>query len=81
MLNSMINRISRLIDVKSIVTLVLTGGFIALTVGGQIGGEQFLTIYTIIIGFYFGTQVQRKADSAGNASAQDDSRKAEAQSQ
>lgn len=53
-------RIAKLIDVKSLMTLSLTGGFIALTCAGEIGGDQFLTIFTIIVGFYFGTQSLKK---------------------
>lgn len=60
----MLNKFAKLIDVKSIMTLALTAGFIGLTLGGKISGEQFLTIYTVIIGFYFGTQSLKK--EAGN---------------
>ena len=52
-------KIAKLIDVKSIMTLALTGGFIAMTFAGAITGEQFLTIFTMIVGFYFGTQTQK----------------------
>ena len=40
------DKIAKLIDVKSIMTLALTGGFIGLTCVGEITGEQFLTIRT-----------------------------------
>lgn len=53
-------KIAKLIDVKSIMTLSLTGGFIALTCSGGITGDQFLNIFTIIVGFYFGTQALKK---------------------
>ena len=53
------NQLENLIDVKSIMTLALTGGFIGLTCAGEITGEQFLTIFTMIVGFYFGTQIQK----------------------
>lgn len=52
-------RISKLIDVKSIMTLILTIGFVVLTCNGKVTGEQFLTIFTMIVGFYFGTQSQK----------------------
>lgn len=58
----MLNKLSKLVDVKSIMTLALTGGFIGLTIAGKISGEQFLTIYTVIIGFYFGTQSMKKGE-------------------
>ncbi|MCD8279385.1 hypothetical protein [Enterocloster citroniae] len=57
------DKISKLIDVKSIMTLALTGGFIGLTCAGEITGEQFLTIFTMIVGFYFGTQSQKSSIS------------------
>lgn len=52
-------KLAKLIDVKSIMTLALTAGFVALTCIGEITGEQFLTIFTMIVGFYFGTQSQK----------------------
>jgi len=54
--------ISNLLKVKSIVTITLTGVFSYLAITGVISGEQFLTIFSVIIAFYFGTQVQKKAD-------------------
>ena len=53
-------RLAKLIDVKSIMTLLLTIGFIVLTVTGEISGEQFNMIFTMVVGFYFGTQSQKK---------------------
>ena len=52
-------KFAKLIDVKSLMTLALTGGFIRLTCTGEISGEQFLTIFTMIVGFYFGTQSEK----------------------
>lgn len=48
--------LSALIKVKSLVTLALTAVFCILACAGAITGEQFLTIFTVVIGFYFGTQ-------------------------
>lgn len=52
--------LSKLLTVKSIVTIALTIVFCALSVTGAISGEQFLTIFTVVISFYFGTQYERK---------------------
>ena len=52
-------KFAKLIDVKSLMTLALTGGFIGLTCTEEISGEQFLTIFTMIVGFYFGTQSEK----------------------
>lgn len=56
---SMRERLEELLDVKSLMTLALTGGFISLTCAGRITGDQFLTIFTMITGFYFGAQAHR----------------------
>lgn len=57
-------KLAKLIDVKSIVTLALTGVFAFLALKGAISGSDFLTVFLIIIGFYFGTQSQKRADGA-----------------
>ena len=56
-------KLAKLIDVKSIMTLALTAGFIGLTCTGEISGQDYLTIFVVIVGFYFGTQTQKKNDS------------------
>lgn len=53
-------KLAKLIDVKSIVTFVLTGVFAYLSIIGVVSGEQFLTVFTMVISFYFGTQVGKK---------------------
>lgn len=55
------NRLSNLISVKSLVTLVLTGVFAYLSCAGQIN-QNFMTIYAVIIAFYFGTQSQKNTE-------------------
>lgn len=56
----MTETLTKLLTVKSIVTIALTVVFCALSVTGAITGEQFLTIFTVVISFYFGTQYERK---------------------
>jgi hypothetical protein len=58
----MLEKLKKLIDVKSIVTLVLAAVFAYLAVAGKITAEQFITIFTVIISFYFGTQVTKKTE-------------------
>lgn len=53
---SIIIRISNLITIKSIVTIILTIVFAILSYKGTISSEVFNSIYTLVIGFYFGTQ-------------------------
>ena len=54
-------RLANLMSVKSIVTLVLTGVFAYMAVTGNIS-QDFMTIYAVIIAFYFGTQSQKPQD-------------------
>lgn len=56
------NKIAKLIDVKSLVTLILTAVFAYLAIEGKISGTEFLTIFTVVIGFYFGTQSMKDND-------------------
>ena len=58
--------IRNLLKIKSIVTILLTGIFCFLSITGTISGEQFLTIFTVIISFYFGTQYQKNKDNTGD---------------
>ena len=53
-------RAARLLSVKSLVTVILTIVFAYLSITGIIGGEQFLTIFTVIIAFYYGTQAKKE---------------------
>ena len=55
-------RIAKLIDVKSIVTLVLTAVFSVLSVSGRLSADQILTIFTTVVAFYFGTQSQKRKE-------------------
>ena len=56
-----INRIAALMSVKSLVTIVLTAVFAYKAISGSIS-QDFMTIYAVIIAFYFGTQSQKQQD-------------------
>ena len=51
--------LGNLLCVKSIVTIVLTVVFACLALSGKITGQDFLTVFSVVIAFYFGTQSQR----------------------
>lgn len=55
----LIKRAANLLSVKSIVTLVLTLVFAYLAVVGRVTGQDFLTIFLMVVSFYFGTQSQK----------------------
>lgn len=55
-------KLAKFIDVKSVVTLVFTGVFSYLAISGEVSGQEFLTVFTVVISFYFGTQAQKAVD-------------------
>ena len=57
--------ISRLLTVKSIVTLSLTAVFAYLAASGKVEPENFQDIFYIIVAFYFGSSLEKTAN-AGN---------------
>ena len=64
-MEKIMNRLSNLLSVKSIVTLVLTAVFAYMAVSNQIT-QDFMTIYAVIIAFYFGSQSQKVQDIVDN---------------
>lgn len=59
---NIIKRLAALASVKSIVTLALTGVFAYMACTNRIS-QDFMTIYAVIIAFYFGTQSQKLQDT------------------
>ena len=55
-------RCANLLSVKSLVTLCLTVVFAYMAVTGQIS-QDFMTVYAVVIAFYFGTQSQKVQDA------------------
>lgn len=66
MKEKVVTRIANLLSVKSIVTIILTGVFAFMAVAGKIS-QDFMTIYAVVIAFYFGTQSQKVQDAVDNA--------------
>ena len=60
-------RLGNLLSVKSLVTLMLSVIFAVLSLRGDIGGKDFLTIFLMVITFYFGTQSQKAQDAMDQA--------------
>lgn len=57
-------RLGNLLSIKSLVTLVLTAVFAYLAVTGNIE-QEFMTVYTVVIAFYFGTQAEKAVNKSG----------------
>ena len=60
-MDQIMKRISNLLSVKSIVTLAATAVFSCLALRESISSDQFMTVFSVIVAFYFGTQLERKA--------------------
>ena len=58
--------VQNLLTVKSITTILLTIVFCILAIKGTISGDQFLTIFSVVVAFYFGTQYQKGKESVTN---------------
>lgn len=56
---SVINALAKLMDVKSLVTIALTIGFIVMAVHNRLTSE-YQSVYLVVISFYFGTQYEKK---------------------
>lgn len=48
-----------LMQVQNVVTLILTVAFLHLAISGKVAADQFLTIFSVVIAFYFGSQAQK----------------------
>lgn len=52
-------KLTNLFTVKSIVTIIVTVVFSYLSIIGEISAELFMTVFTVIVSFYFGTQFEK----------------------
>lgn len=56
-------RIDKLLSIKSLVTLAMTLVFCVLALKGVLSGQDFLTVFSTVIAFYFGTQTAKKEEA------------------
>ena len=57
-MDKIIKRLGNLLSVKSLVTLTLTAVFAVMALRSTIS-QDFMTVYAVVIAFYFGTQSQK----------------------
>ena len=57
------SRLDKLLSIKSLVTLAMTTVFCVLALKGALTGRDFLTVFTTVIAFYFGTQSAKKEEA------------------
>lgn len=65
---TIIERLGTLLSVKSLVTLTLTGVFAYMSVTGAVS-QDFMTVYAVVIAFYFGSQSQKAREASEGAGA------------
>lgn len=59
----MLEKVKNLLTIKSMVTMLLTLVFCWLSLTGEVSAELFMTVFTVVIAFYFGTQHEKKENS------------------
>ena len=67
-MDKIIKRLGNLLSVKSLVTLTLTAVFAYMAVVGKIS-QDFMTVYAVVIAFYFGTQTHSRRSTIERADA------------
>ena len=53
-------RLGNLLSVKSLITLMMAVTFVVLSGSDRLSGEQFMTIFSTVVAFYFGTQAKKE---------------------
>ena len=62
---SILEGLGKLLRVKSLVTLALTVVFSVMALRGEIS-QEFMTVYAVVIAFYFGTQSRKTPGVKGD---------------
>lgn len=62
---TIVEALAKLMNVKSLVTIALTIGFIVQSVRGELNND-YQSVYLVVISFYFGTQYQKTVEEAIN---------------
>lgn len=60
--------ISNLFKVKSLVTIMLTSVFVAMSLRGKVEPKDFYSIIVMVLTFYFGYQSAKTEDQTGGGS-------------
>ncbi|MBQ9974571.1 MAG: hypothetical protein IJP02_06395 [Oscillospiraceae bacterium] len=59
-------RFMKLLSVKSLVTVVLTVVFAILALTNRVSADQFMTVFSVVVAFYFGTQHEKRNTEVKN---------------
>ena len=58
----MLKNLAKLIKVKTIVTLLVMAVFAVLALKGQITADNAMVIISMVVSFYFGTQLEKSKE-------------------
>ena len=61
-----VENIAKLINVKTIITLLVMAVFVTLSLNGKINSDEIMYVTITVISFYFGTQHEKKNSSNNN---------------
>ena len=59
----MIKKLTKLVDVKSIITLLFGGVFAYLAIIGKISEDSFMTVFVMIMTYYFAKNKSSKSET------------------
>lgn len=54
------NLITKLLSIKRVIAFLLTLVFCKMSLDSQVSSQEFLTIFSMVIAFYFGQSIARK---------------------
>lgn len=66
-MQKLLNNLADLIKVKTIVTLVIMVVFVVLSLRGAFQPELVMSIITMVVAFYFGTQSEKREQNEDKA--------------
>ena len=55
-----LNLITKLLSIKRVIAFMLTIVFCIMSLNSQVSSQEFLTVFSMVIAFYFGQSVARK---------------------
>jgi galactitol-specific phosphotransferase system IIC component len=58
-MENFIKNLSNLVKVKTLITIAVTAVFVVLALRGDISPEMVMTIVSMVVAFYFGTQHEK----------------------
>lgn len=59
-MKEIVSNVANLVKVKTIVTFVVSAVFAVMALRGDISADNVMCIVSMVIAFYFGTQIEKK---------------------